>query len=413
MRIVSAAMAVPRLVIALLLGGLLFGAPPCAADPPAPASLQHRAEAGDAAAQFELALQLGRGEGAEPDPLAAVGWLARAAAGGHAEAQWMLGSLLLRDADDAEQREAALAWLQRAADQGRVEALVELGVHLHDSGDGAAALEQFRRAAASGEAALQFNLGLMLRDGELGAPDPAEALRWFRAAAVQGHAEAQAALGTMYAQAQGTSRHLGAAYFWLLLAATGSSGAEPARDALAARVDAAERAAIAELAGRWTPGLPGLPHAAGTLQYTRFDYDDIDAEGRARSSREHWTILDAVARRRPAPAGRGEEMQVELLLSPVPIDHALLATHGAEGTGLATHLGVMIRIDAAGRPVQGLLHDAGGYVELAFDAPASDLVVRDGVLVGSLALAPAHGLGVAPALSIDVQVAAPMQPDGR
>lgn len=61
-------------------------------------------------------------------------------------------------------------------------------------------------AAEQGDAASQFNFGLMYDTGEGVAQDYQEAVRWYRLAAAQGHANAQFNLAVMYANGYGVVR---------------------------------------------------------------------------------------------------------------------------------------------------------------------------------------------------------------
>ena len=72
--------------------------------------------------------------------------------------------------------------------------------------DEAEAVRWYRLAAEQGDAAAQFNLGLMYANGEGVLKDEAEAVRWYRKAVEQGYAGAQLNLGVMYATARAFSR---------------------------------------------------------------------------------------------------------------------------------------------------------------------------------------------------------------
>ena len=74
--------------------------------------------------------------------------------------------------------------------------------------------------AEQGNAAAQFNLGVMYADGAGVTEDDEEAVRWFRPAAEQGSASAQFALGDMYARGAGVAQDTVIAYMWLSLAAS-------------------------------------------------------------------------------------------------------------------------------------------------------------------------------------------------
>jgi TPR repeat protein len=73
-------------------------------------------------------------------------------------------------------------------------------------GDYAAALQLWRPLANQGNAAAQYNLGLMYADGHGVAQDDAAAMSWFRKTADQGYADAQYNLGLMYADGQGVAQ---------------------------------------------------------------------------------------------------------------------------------------------------------------------------------------------------------------
>lgn len=106
-----------------------------------PANLQAEltalAEAGDAEAQYSLAVAQARGEFGEPDPEAFQYWLRRAADNDHPRAQEQLGQLLLAE-ESPEADAQALDWFQRAVTGGSARASYSLGV-MYASGRGVAA----------------------------------------------------------------------------------------------------------------------------------------------------------------------------------------------------------------------------------------------------------------------------------
>ena len=80
---------------------------------------------------------------------------------------------------------------------------LEDGIAAYDRGDYATALQLIMPLAAKGNAAAQFNIGLMYQQ-EHGVPkDYNEAIRWYRLAAAQGYGRAQTNLGWMYANGRG------------------------------------------------------------------------------------------------------------------------------------------------------------------------------------------------------------------
>ncbi len=93
------------------------------------------AEAGDARAQFLLAIRFEKGIGVDTDLVQAAAWYRQAAEGGHAEAQFKLGTLLEQGRGVAVDLEAAFGWYRLAAESGLAEAQYNYGVaYLNGSG---------------------------------------------------------------------------------------------------------------------------------------------------------------------------------------------------------------------------------------------------------------------------------------
>jgi len=100
-----------------------------------------------------------------------------------------------------------LSTLLGNANKGDAAAQFNLGV-MYDEGDGvpeddAEAVKWYRKAADQGLAEAQSNLGLMYANGKGVPEDDAEAVKWYREAADQGLAGAQTNLGLMYANGRG------------------------------------------------------------------------------------------------------------------------------------------------------------------------------------------------------------------
>ena len=112
------------------------------------------AEAGDARAQFLLAIRLENGIGVDTDLVQAAAWYRKAAEGGHAEAQFKLGTLLEQGRGVAVDLKAAFGW--------------------------------YRLAAESGLAAAQYNYGVAYLNGSGTERDVVEAFAWIALAAEQG-----------------------------------------------------------------------------------------------------------------------------------------------------------------------------------------------------------------------------------
>jgi len=128
------------------------------------------------------------------------------------------GLTAYRDHDYA----TALASWRPLAETGNAAAQYQLGI-LYAEGKGveqsdATAAQWFRRAADQGDAAAQYNLAVSYAEG-LGVPkDDAAAAKWFRAAAEQGMPYAQLNLGILYASKRGVPADDVEAVKWLELA---------------------------------------------------------------------------------------------------------------------------------------------------------------------------------------------------
>ena len=132
----------------------------------------------------------------------------------------------------------ALAGFQNYAAQGNAAAQFNLGL-MYANGEGvpkddAEAVRWYRLAAEQGDAAAQFNRGFMYANGEGVPEDDAEAVRWYRLAAAQGNAAAQSNLGLMYANGEGVPEDDVTAYAWLnIAAAQGQSSANEGKEHVA------------------------------------------------------------------------------------------------------------------------------------------------------------------------------------
>ncbi len=93
------------------------------------------------------------------------------------------------------------------------------GVAAYQRGDYATALREWRPLAEQGNAAAQYNLGVMYNKGQGVPQDYGEAMKWYRKAAEQGIADAQHSLGVMYAKGRGVPQDYAEAVKWYRKAA--------------------------------------------------------------------------------------------------------------------------------------------------------------------------------------------------
>ena len=121
-------------------------------------------------------------------------------------------------------------------------------------GDYATALRLLRPLADQGDAAAQYNLGVMHAKGQGVPQDYTEAAKWYRLAADQGDAPAQSNIGGLYAIGRGVPKNYISAYTWLSLsAAQGNQIAIKRRDIIARHMTPAQIAEAQKLAREWKP----------------------------------------------------------------------------------------------------------------------------------------------------------------
>jgi len=126
---------------------------------------------------------------------------------------------------------ALSVWRPLAA-LGNAAAQFNLGL-MYDNGQGVArdyaeAVKWYSLAAAQGDAQAQYNLGYMYDNGQGTLQNYAEAVRWYRLAAAQGDPRAQASLGLMYANGQGVERDFMRSYLWFSVAVMSGKAASAA-----------------------------------------------------------------------------------------------------------------------------------------------------------------------------------------
>lgn len=104
---------------------------------------------------------------------------------------------------------------------------LDVALRAQEAGDYAKAATLYLPLAAKGDAAAQFNLGILYSQGLIIQKDYRIALQWYLAAAEQGHAGAQSSLGELYASGKGVPQDFKKAMHWLTLSAKqGNSSAQ-------------------------------------------------------------------------------------------------------------------------------------------------------------------------------------------
>ncbi|MBO9463905.1 sel1 repeat family protein [Tropicibacter sp. R15_0] len=169
--------------------------------------LRQAAEAGDAQAQYKLAILLHEGNEVLQDFSEAAKWLQRAADQGLPEAENRLGQMYHSGIGVAKDRAQALIWLSKAAAEGNENFLYDYGLALEHGASGdadlALAAEQYGKAMEKGHVDAAVSLAVLLQSGRGVPQDLAMALSIYQQAANAGHARAQNNLGLIYARGEG------------------------------------------------------------------------------------------------------------------------------------------------------------------------------------------------------------------
>ncbi|MEW6334335.1 MAG: tetratricopeptide repeat protein [Thermodesulfobacteriota bacterium] len=196
-------------------------------DPAAAArDLKPLAEQGNADAQFNLGSLYYQGRGVPRDYAEAIRWMRRAADQNHVFAQTTLGSIYAEGVQGVIPQDypQALMWFVFASAQGDMEAMPlrdamanrmtptqiaeaqRLVREFKPEDVQAKAFRENRALAEKGDAAAQFNVGLMYYLGQGVARDFPAALGWFKKAARQGNPYAQYNVGYMNEKGEGTPK---------------------------------------------------------------------------------------------------------------------------------------------------------------------------------------------------------------
>ena len=123
-------------------------------------------------------------------------------------------------------------------------------------GDFPAALAAFQPLAGAGDAASQFDRGVLHQHSWGTSRDTATAIAWYTKAAKQGYFLVQHNLGVIYFYGRGIPQNDVKAYLWFSLAAEAPHvTAATNRDIIAARMSATERAEAEALVKAWQRGV--------------------------------------------------------------------------------------------------------------------------------------------------------------
>ena len=181
--------------------------------------LQQRAEAGDVAAQLDIALCYDSGSGIEKNLVEAHKWFLKAAEQGNGRAMNAVGIDYANGTGGVEKNlNEAVKWYRKSAEQGNDRGQNNLG-RCYQYGNGVEkdlneAVKWYRKSAEQGSAFGQNSLARCYQSGTGVEKDLAEAVKWYRKSAEQGDAHGQYYLGWCYAHGQGVEKDLAEAVKW-------------------------------------------------------------------------------------------------------------------------------------------------------------------------------------------------------
>jgi TPR repeat protein len=189
-------------------------APPLPAQtPPADTAVRYqtRAEAGEAAAQFDLAVLTARGGSGIPQDLSrAAALFERAALGGNVEAQFNLGAIYERGLGVAPNMAEAVVWYRTAAERDYPAAQYNLATAFAEGRgvprDFVTAARWYHAAALHHVVPAMVNYAILSERGDGVERSASEAYAWYRAAARRGDTTADARAGELFRQLDGPTK---------------------------------------------------------------------------------------------------------------------------------------------------------------------------------------------------------------
>ncbi|MDQ6869406.1 MAG: hypothetical protein M3178_13855 [Pseudomonadota bacterium] len=209
-------------------------------------NLVGKAEAGDAAAQFDLAVRYAEGGAGPRNYELAAKWYEKAAQQGRAVAEYRLASLYEKGLGVGKDIQRAKDLYQRAAEKGNTHAM--------------------------------YNLGVLAAEGTGGKPNYTSAALWFGKAAEYGVRDSQFNLAVLLARGLGLPKDLVKSYTWFaIVAAAGDAEAARKRDDVAARLTSSELAAANAAAAGFAPR--PADHAANEITPPPTQLEAAPAQG--------------------------------------------------------------------------------------------------------------------------------------
>lgn len=184
------------------------------------ALLKELADAGHAAAQYELGRRILTGTKGMPEkPEAAVSWLKLSAKGGDNRAMAALGLCHERGLGVEASADAARDWYRRAAENGNPNACMALVQMETRAGNLTGAVRWLQPIAEGSSTEAQLLCAKLCLKGYGGTNGPEKAVRYLRFAAMGGNAEACLLMSSCYASGVGVPKNEALMLGWLANAA--------------------------------------------------------------------------------------------------------------------------------------------------------------------------------------------------
>jgi len=214
------------------------------------------------------------------DDTAAAAFFESAAEAGHAAAAYELGLAYQNGKGRPINHDEANKWVGIAADRGEPRALYLIGV-TYALGEGVeqndeVASAYFSEAANRGHSYAQYLLAEAYANGRGVPKDPEWAMVWYGKAARQGHREAQFAYGALLGTGTGLPKDEAKAYGWFILAErAGHPQAPQLRAALAQRLNPEDKQRGEDLADRFQSRKSSRFADAPTVMYVQYRLNDM------------------------------------------------------------------------------------------------------------------------------------------
>ncbi len=186
-------------------------------------ALQNKANAGDAQAQFDIALCYINGTDIETNKELALDWNTKAAENGHVDAQFALGLYYFIGVNDSQTRKIKYKWVQQFITDKTKDPVLDLAFKLSKGAEGESftkanaslAFVWFKKATAQNHAEAGYWLGQCYQNGWGTEKNDVLAFECFKQSVELGYADAYYDLALCYRDAIGIAQDYQQAFYWI------------------------------------------------------------------------------------------------------------------------------------------------------------------------------------------------------